>query len=78
MKTLIGQVVSTKMTNTVIVEIQRQRLHPLYKKFIRRSKRYKAGNTDPSIQEGDIVKIVSNKPISKEKHYKVVGKVKKA
>lgn len=77
MKDLIGKVVSIKMAKTVVVEVERLRLHPLYKKYIRRTKRIKAQNEDSTIKEGDIVKIVPTKPISKEKHFKVIGKLLK-
>ncbi|MBM3283360.1 30S ribosomal protein S17 [Candidatus Gottesmanbacteria bacterium] len=77
MKALVGRVVSTKMTKTVVVEVEKFRLHPLYKKYIRRTKRIKADYHDQSIKEGDMVKIVPTRPISKEKHFKVVGKINK-
>lgn len=75
MKTLIGKVVSIKMINTVVVEVKRQRVHPVYKKIIKRVKRYKVHNTDPDIKVGDAVTIVGTRPVSKEKHYKIVSKI---
>ncbi len=72
MRTLTGRVVSLKMAKTIIVEVERQNVHPLYKKIMRRSTRYKVHNEDSSIKEGDTVKIVSVKPISKDKHYKII------
>ena len=77
MKELIGRVVSIKMAKTVIVEVERLRLHPIYKKYIRRTKRIKAHNEDQNIKEGDMVKITSTRSMSKEKHFKVLGKISK-
>lgn len=74
MKVLTGKVVSTKMAKTVVVEVVRQRIHPLYKKIMHKTKRYKAHNENTDIKVGDIVEIESTHPISKEKHYKIVAK----
>jgi small subunit ribosomal protein S17 len=72
MKVLIGKVVSTKMAKTLVVEVARQKVHPLYKKLLRRSKRLKVDCGSKEIKVGDMVKIVSTRPISKEKHYKLL------
>ena len=75
MKMLTGKVVSDKMLNTLVVEVVRQSIHPLYKKILRRSKRFKVHNTDSKIKTGDTVKIAETKPMSKEKYFKVVEKI---
>lgn len=75
MKTLIGKIVSVKMAKTVVVEVKKQKIHPLYKKLIVRSKRIKAHADDGAFKVGDTVKIISARPLSKEKHFKVAGKV---
>ena len=75
MKTITGKVVSNKMSKTVIVELFRQYKHPVYKKILKRTIHIKAHTNDTSIKEGNIVKIVQTRPISKDKHYKVVEKV---
>lgn len=72
MKILEGKVISLGMNKTIIVEIKRQRFFPLYKKIVRRSSRYKVHCEDQEIKIGDIVKIETCRPISKEKHYQVV------
>lgn len=72
MKTLEGKVISSGMKKTIIVEIKRQRIVPLYKKIIRRSRHYKVHSENPEIKIGDMVKIESCRPISKDKHYQVV------
>jgi len=73
MKILEGKVVSNKMPKTIVVEVERQSFHPLYKKIIRRTKRYKVENGKGNIKIGDIVKIKQTRPISKEKHFKIIG-----
>lgn len=75
MKSLIGKVVSCKMAKTIIVEIDRQLVHKLYKKIMHRSRRYKVHNEDTSVKVGDLVKIVGVKPLSKDKHFKVIAKL---
>lgn len=72
MKILSGKVVSTKNINTLVVEVEKQRFHPLYPKIIRRSKRYKVQSVDKNVKVGDVVQIVSTRPISKDKHYKLL------
>jgi len=74
MKVVSGKVVSNKMNKTVVVEREHYVKHPLYKKTIRRNRRVKA-HTDMDLQVGDVVKLVSTRPISKQKHYKVVEKI---
>ncbi len=74
-KSLIGQIVSTKMQKTVVVKVERKFRHPFYKKVIKRHKKYKAHNEKFDLREGDWVKIVETRPISKEKHFIVEGKI---
>jgi small subunit ribosomal protein S17 len=74
-KTVTGVVVSTKMTNTIRVKIERFVMHPIYKKAVRRTNTVAVHNEDKTIKEGDTVKIRESKPISKTKHFRVVEKV---
>lgn len=74
-KILEGEVVSTKMEKTVVVRVERIFRHPLYKKVIRRHKKYKAHNEKFDLKEGDKVRIKETRPISKEKHFVVVKKL---
>ena len=67
-----GQVVSTKMDKTIVVEVAEYAPHPRYKKIISETKKYKAHNEGLDCKIGDEVKIVENKPISKTKLWKVV------
>ncbi|OGH07127.1 MAG: 30S ribosomal protein S17 [Candidatus Levybacteria bacterium RBG_13_35_9] len=71
-KIQIGKIVSVKMGNTVVVEVTRRVTHPLYKKILKRSKKYKVDSSEITPVLGDSVKIVSTKPISKEKHFKIL------
>jgi small subunit ribosomal protein S17 len=72
-KVLRGTVVSTKMTDTVVVLVNRYVKHPKYKKFIKSSKKYKAHNPGNTVKEGDIVNIRSCRPISKTKSFEVIA-----
>lgn len=74
-KTFIGKVVSAKMQKTVVVRIERKFRHPLYKKVITRHRKFKAHNENLELAVGDAVKIEETRPISKDKHFKVVKKI---
>ena len=68
-----GIVVSDKMDKTVIVEVKRLVMHSLYKKFIRRSKKYSAHDENNACEVGDVVSIRECKPISKNKRWEVLA-----
>ncbi len=76
-KTLVGKVVSTKMIKTVVVLVERKFRHAVYHKVIIRHKKFKAHNEKLNLQLGDVVKIQETKPISKDKHFVVIEKLKK-
>lgn len=71
-RVLQGTVVSDKGDKTVIVKVERRVMHPLYKKYIRRSKRYAAHDAENQVKIGDIVRIQECKPISKTKTWEVL------
>lgn len=75
-KTLIGTVVSTKMQKTVVVKVEKKFAHSKYRKVIIRHKKFKAHNEDLELNIGDRVKIEETMPISKDKHFKVIEKLK--
>jgi len=75
---LIGEVVSTKMKNTIVVKVNRKFPHKTYKKLITRSKKYYVHDIDESCGVGDTVRIIESKPLSKLKRWRVVGIEKKA
>lgn len=76
-KTLIGKVISTKMIKTVVVLVERKFRHAVYHKVITRHKKFKAHNEKLNLQLGDVVKIQETKPISKDKHFIIIEKIKK-
>jgi len=66
-----GLVVSNKMAKTVVVAVETRKVHPLYKKAIRVTKKYKAHDENNACKIGDKVKIVETRPLSKEKRWRV-------
>jgi small subunit ribosomal protein S17 len=75
-KILTGKVVSIKMQDTILVEVTRRTPHKLYGKLIRLSKKYKVALNGQSVIVGNQVKIEETKPVSKDKHFKVVEVIK--
>lgn len=71
MKIFEGKVVSNKMIKTVVVEVVTKTAHPLYKKLIKRSKKFLADSGEKTYEIGQMVQIVETKPLSKNKHFKV-------
>ena len=71
-RVLIGRVTSDKMDKTVTVLVDRRIMHPLYKKFIRRSKKYAAHDETNVCEIGDLVRIEECRPISKRKTWTVI------
>jgi len=71
-RVLQGTVVSDKPNKTVIVAVERRFMHPVYKKFIKRTKRYAAHDEANGCKAGDIVTIRECRPISRTKRWEVV------
>ena len=71
-RVLSGRVTSDKMDKTVTVQVERRVMHPIYKKFIRRSKKYAAHDEQNMCKIGDVVRIEECPPISKRKTWLVV------
>lgn len=71
-KIKIGQVLGTKMEKTVVVGVEVMKFHPLYKKPIRRVKKYKVHDQDGICEVGDKVQIMETRPLSKEKKWRVI------
>ncbi len=71
-KVRTGRVVSDKMDKTVVVAVETLRRHPLYKKAIRRTKKYKVHDKGNVCKVGDKIKIVETRPLSKEKRWRVI------
>ena len=70
---LQGVVVSDKMDKTVVVKVERRVMHPIYKKFIRRSKKYAAHDETNQYKIGDVVRIREYRPLSKTKSWEVLA-----
>jgi small subunit ribosomal protein S17 len=68
---LIGFVRSDKMQKTVVVEVMRYKMDPLYKKYVKVRRRYKAHDEANEYKTGDRVEIIEHRPLSKEKRWKV-------
>lgn len=72
-KTRIGKVVSNKMDKTIVVAIEDNVRHPLYKKIIKRTIKLKAHDEENTCNIGDKVKIMETRPISKDKRWRLVS-----
>lgn len=77
-KTRVGVVVSDKMDKTCVVSIKDNVKHPLYKKIIKRTVKLKAHDESNSCGVGDRVMIMETRPLSKDKHWRVVEILEKA
>ncbi len=76
--TLTGIVVSDKMEKTIVVEITMRKLHPLYKKYVTRSKKIKAHDENNEAHVGDTVRVVEARPISKDKCWRLAEILERA
>ena len=77
-KTRVGVVVSSKMTKTVIVAVERRVAHGVYGKQVARTKKYYAHDEENAAREGDVVRIEETRPLSKLKRWRIVEIVEKA
>jgi small subunit ribosomal protein S17 len=77
-KTRVGKVVSSKMDKTIIVTVERKVAHRLYGKQMTRTKRLYAHDEENAAREGDVVRIMETRPLSKLKRWRVVEIVEKA
>ncbi|NLL19251.1 MAG: 30S ribosomal protein S17 [Clostridia bacterium] len=71
-KVRIGRVVSNKMDKTIVVSVETFERHPLYGKRVKTSKRFKAHDENNTCREGDIVKIMETRPLSRDKRWRLV------
>jgi small subunit ribosomal protein S17 len=67
----VGQVVSTKMTKTIVVQVTRRVPHPLYKRVVTRRKKFFAHDEDGAARLGDTVRIVESRPLSRLKRWRL-------
>jgi small subunit ribosomal protein S17 len=73
----VGRVLSNKMNKTVVVSVERSVTHPLYRKVLRRISKFKAHDEQNVCKIGDRVRMVETRPISKDKHWRVVEVIQK-
>jgi small subunit ribosomal protein S17 len=77
-KTRIGVVSSDKMDKTVTISVERKVKHPIYGKFVKKTKKYHAHDEKNDCREGDIVKIMETRPLSKSKRWRLVEIIERA
>ena len=77
-KTRVGTVVSDKMDKTIVVAVRDSVQHPLYKKILKRTVKFKAHDENNECGVGDRVMIMETRPLSKDKHWRMVKIVEKA
>ena len=77
-KERIGVVVSSKMDKTIIVAVERKEKHPLYGKFVKKTTKFVAEDEQNECGEGDTVRIMETRPLSKTKNWRLVEIVEKA
>lgn len=77
-KERVGKVMSDKMDKTIVVAVERQVKHPLYKKYITRTSRFKAHDEDEEAREGDTVRIMETRALSKQKRWRLAEIIRRA
>ncbi len=77
-KTRVGVVVSDKMDKTIVVSMSSRVRHPLYGKIIKRTNKFKAHDEENACGIGDTVRVMETRPLSKDKHWRLVEIVEKA
>lgn len=77
-KVRIGTVTGDKMEKTITVSVETVKQHPLYKKTISTSKKYKVHDENNEAKAGDVVRIMETRPISKDKRWRLIEVVRKA
>ena len=77
-RTLVGRVVSNKMDKSISVKVEALQRHPIYGKFVKRSKKFIAHDERNECGPGDIVKIMETRPLSKTKSWRLVEVLEKA
>jgi len=77
-KTRTGKVVSAKMDKTIVVAIENHVKHPIYKKIIKKTYKLKAHDEKNECLEGDVVKVMETRPLSKDKRWRLVEIISRA
>jgi small subunit ribosomal protein S17 len=74
----IGEVISTKMAKTIVVEVTRRSAHPVYKRIVTKRKKFYAHDEQQSAKVGDMVRIVECRPLSRLKHWQLGDVIRRA
>lgn len=74
----VGEVVSTKMTKTIVVSVARRVPHPLYKRIMNKRKKFYAHDEEGTAKLGDVVRIIECRPLSKLKHWRLGEVIRRA
>lgn len=77
-KEFIGKVTSNKMDKSIVVSVERRLKHPLYGKFVKKTRRFVAHDENNECNEGDVVQLMETRPLSKNKRWRLVKIVEKA
>lgn len=77
-KERVGKVVSDKMQKSIVVEVQRKIKHPIYGKFVKKSKKFTAHDENNECKPGDTVRIMETRPLSKSKRWRLVEIIERA
>ena len=77
-KERVGVVVSNKMEKTIVVAVKWKEKHPMYGKFVQKTKKYHAHDENNEAQKGDTVLIMETRPLSKTKRWRLVNIIEKA
>ncbi len=76
-KTRLGRVISDKMEKTVVVAVETCKRHPMYGKTVKHTRKFKVHDESKTCKVGDVVRIVETRPLSREKHWRVMEIVTK-
>jgi small subunit ribosomal protein S17 len=77
-KQIVGVVTSTKMDKSITVQVERRIKHPMYGKFVKKTKKFMAHDEANDCGEGDLVRIVESRPLSRKKRWKLVEVIERA
>ena len=74
----VGTVISDKMQKTIVVQIERLVRHPVYKRYVRRRKRFKVHDEENVCRTGDVVSFMATRPLSKDKRWRLLEVIERA
>jgi small subunit ribosomal protein S17 len=77
-KVRVGTVISDKMEKTAVVQIERLVKHPIYKRYVRRRKRFKVHDEENQCRSGDVISFMATRPLSKDKRWRLIDVIERA